>query len=417
LKDLTRNKYLVVVADALRIVTLLCASGTLMQIFLKSLGFSNEMIYIHTTLLQAANILTIMLYPRWADKGSVIKKAAWISLPNGILFLCYLPVCIWRSNSFGAYVLLVIIGILQSVATGLRTVCEYKLPYYIYKRDEYGMITGICGAVGGVLSLALGALMSFLQTKCDYVNIMMIAFVIASFCMILTGVLTGMLRVISNCEEHMAREAEKVTFSQVFFHPLFKGLLIPNLLRGIAAGITSVLAIIALDLGVDETVAASMVSVQSVANLFGCLIFSYVSKYISPRICTFWGSLLFLAVPLLLITRSGIVFLILYAIIILGRTFVEYAVPATLLYTVPIEISGAYHAWRMILNNGGMLLGTLIATLVPTEVLLFFAAITQMFSGFTYLRFPPIKKATPFFVKRKLNEERGEERNEQDIFC
>ena len=58
--DVSRNKIKAIIAYTARTVALMCASGTLMQTFLASLGFESSLIYLHSTLLQAANVLTIM---------------------------------------------------------------------------------------------------------------------------------------------------------------------------------------------------------------------------------------------------------------------------------------------------------------------------------------------------------------------
>ena len=70
----------------------------------------------------------------------------------------------------------------------------------------------------------------------------------------------------------------------------------------------------------------------------------------------------------------------------IGRTLVDYAVPSMLLQVVPVEIAGPYHAWRMALQNAGMLLATTLATMIPIPYLLAAAAIFQLISGFSFSR-------------------------------
>ena len=79
-KDILRNKIKSIIIYTLRSVTLMCASGTLIQTFLSVLGFESRLIYIHSTLLQMTSVLSIMLCSRWADKGNIIKRAAFIFL-------------------------------------------------------------------------------------------------------------------------------------------------------------------------------------------------------------------------------------------------------------------------------------------------------------------------------------------------
>ena len=123
------NKLYFILATAVRTVALLCVTGPIMQTFLGSLGFSSRWIYIHTSLVQAVNILTISLCSTWADRGSVIKRTAMVELPYALLYILYIPLCLWKSPSFGSFLMLTGICILQSICIALWTICEYKLPY------------------------------------------------------------------------------------------------------------------------------------------------------------------------------------------------------------------------------------------------------------------------------------------------
>ena len=70
-----RNKLFGVLIVALRTTALLCATGTLMQTFLSTLGFSERWIYLHSTLVQATSMLTILIGVRFADKNLLARAA------------------------------------------------------------------------------------------------------------------------------------------------------------------------------------------------------------------------------------------------------------------------------------------------------------------------------------------------------
>lgn len=88
-----KNKYIYVASCALRSAALLASTGTLIQTFLVYIGMSAERIYIHTTVTGAVNVLVILLFARFADRGSLIRRTASAQLAGGVLFLCYLPLC------------------------------------------------------------------------------------------------------------------------------------------------------------------------------------------------------------------------------------------------------------------------------------------------------------------------------------
>ena len=77
-------------------------------------------------------------------------------------------------------------------------------------------------------------------------------------------------------------------------------------------------------------------------------------------------------------------FLAIFALLTFGRTLVDYAIPAALLYMVPVEIAGTYNAWRMILLNGGTMLATITASFLPLPALFTIALICQLITGFNY---------------------------------
>lgn len=85
-----------------------------------------------------------------------------------------------------------------------------------------------------------------------------------------------------------------------------------------------------------------MVSVQSQATLAACALFAVISRRVHPRYMILLGSCCFLVLPALLCQNKPVLYLAIYAILLFGRTLVDYAVPAALLYAVPVEIAGTY---------------------------------------------------------------------------
>jgi hypothetical protein len=356
-----------------------------MQTFLVTLGFDSEQSYLHSTLLQASNVLTILLASNWASNGSPIKRSAFTTIPIGLLFLFYIPIAISNEATPISYVLLCAIGIIQQIAYGLFTVCEYKTPYYIYKADEYGMMLSICGIISSVFSLLLGYLISFLTSRFAFAEIMKFAFAVSAALMLIAFVsiyFEKSLRA-EDQEETAApikKERKRVNLLKI---PLFTHLIHANLMRGFATGMIGVLATVALDLGHTEELTASMVYAQSAASLAACACFAFISKHIPGWVVVITGSVLIIATPFLLI-GSSTMFLILYTVIMVGRTLIDYSIPASLLKVVPVEIAGPYHAWRMALQNAGMLLATTFATVTPIPYLLAATAVFQLISGISY---------------------------------
>ena len=378
------NKLYFILATAVRTVALLCVTGPIMQTFLASLGFSSRWIYIHTSLVQAVNILTISLCSTWADRGSVIKRTALVELPYALLYLLYIPLCLWKSPSLASFLMLTGICILQSISIALWTICEYKLPYFIFTPKEYGSVLSIGGVVGGLISLGTGIVITWLSARMSYASLMLWSCVLSMALMLLCALLHFSLKPVANAPQVTSNgERKKMNQLEVFRHPLFYRMIPANLMRGFGYGTTTIFAAIALDLGFDQSVSTALVSAQSIAALIGCSLVGVGLSFLPARCVTLAGSLTFALIPLMLIPNKYL-FLVLFAIVYLGRTLVDYSVPALLRAAIPVNLAGPYNAWRMLLHNGGTLIATTIAAFIPVSWLLVLTVVFQLFSGLHY---------------------------------
>lgn len=381
---LRNNKLRSIFALALRTAALLACTGPIMQTFLASLGFSSRFIYINTTLVQTANILTSSLCSQWADRGSVIKRSAVCEIPHALLYLCYIPLCLWKSPSFTSFAILTGICLLQSGCIALYTVCEYKLPYFIYGPKDYGTVLAISGIVSSLISLGAGIVITRLSQVMDYSELMMWACIVSFVMMGISALLHALQKPLHQMHTPVSREtAPKQNVLSIFREPIFRRMIPANLFRGFGYGTTTIMAAIALDLGYDQSVSTALVSVQSAAMLLGCGLFALSVKYMSPRIVMLAGSLTFLLFPVMLLPGEGL-FLILFAVTFFGRTLVDYATPSLLRLAVPVEIAGPYNAWRMIIHFTGTILATSIAAVIPVWALLALTTVLQLISGISY---------------------------------
>ena len=384
MKQTNHNKSFFIIAMALRTVALLCVTGPIMQTFLASIGFSSQWIYIHTSIVQSVNILTISLCSTWADRGNVIKRTAFVELPYALLYLLYIPLCIWKSASLLSFLMLTGICLMQSVCIALWTICEYKLPYYIFTPKEYGTILSVGGIVGGLISLGAGVVITRLSGILSYSTLMLSACVCSLVLMLAcTAFHLGLKPVAEAPKSAPGRTEKKINQLEVFRYPQFRRMIPANLMRGFGYGTTTIFAAIALDLGFDAGVATALVSAQSIAALVGCSLVGVSLSFVAPRFVTLAGSLTFALIPLMLIPNK-FVFLTVFALVYLGRTFVDYSVPSILRAAIPVQIAGPYNAWRMLLHNGGTLLATTIAAFIPVTWLLALTVVFQLCSGLHY---------------------------------
>jgi len=391
MKTERRNVCFMVLVAALRSAAMLCATGTLLQTFLSALGFSEDQIYIHSSLLQAANVISILLSARWADSGDLIRRAALIQLPFAVLFLCYLPLCLWKDASMQAYLLLLAVGAVQSALAGLYTVCDYKMPYCAFTEKGFGILLSASGLASSLTTLGVGMLVTYLTERISYITLMTWGFAISCLAVLLSALLQGCMRPVGSLPDFSAVKKSAVPLKAVLLAPVFRNMIPANLCRGFAMGAFTVMPVMALSMGYGETVAAAMVSVQSAAMIIGSLLFGVLSRYLRPRTVILAGSVC-LASALLMLIRGEYLFLAAYATVSLGKLLVDNAVPAALRHTVPSTVAGPYNAWRMILHNIGTILGTLAAAWMPVSGVLALAVAGQLFSGWSYYRAKVMKQ-------------------------
>jgi hypothetical protein len=388
----SRNKVCSILITALRVAALLCVTGPIMQAFLASLGFDSQALYIHTTLVQFANVATIMLCAGWADKGNLVRRCALVQLPHALLYLGYVPLCLGASATLSTFVAVTGICLLQSMCIALYTVCEYKLPYYIWRPQDYGPISAVSGIAAGVLTLLLGALVTKLTSLMAYGQLMLLACLVSAVLTVLSTLLTLVMQPLPGTEAPQPQAKSALAQLTILRHRLFLQLLPANLARGFATGTTTVLAAVALELGHNEATLTALVTCQSIATLVGCAVFGLAVSRLSPRWTTLIGALFIIPLPLVLLGNATL-FLVVYTLVTLGRTFVDYSVPALLRFAVPVDIAGPYNAWRMLLHNGGTLLATTIAAFIPVEALLILTVLLQLYAGFTYFTNKTIRDA------------------------
>ena len=382
----TKNKIKELIAMSARTVAMMCASGTLMQTFLATLGFDSSLIYMHSSLLHFANVLTMILCANCTEKRNPIKYSAVTALPTCLLFLFYIPFAISRQATLSAYALIVAVGLVQQISVGLYNVCQYKVPYYIYRPNEYGVMASLCGMVSMLLSLGIGSVISYLTTKYSFINIMGISFVVAAALMLIVFIATWMQKSLRPIEKDIerAKNSKKHTIFTLLKYPAFSCLIHANILRGFAMGITTVLATIAFDLGYTERVTTLMVTVSSLASCLSCGLLALIAKRIASQKTLFWGSITVALIPLMLIDNK-LIFLTVYGIVLFGRTLVDYSTPAMLLKMIPVDIAGPYNAWRIVIQNAGTLIATSVAAFLPIPLLLVMAGVCQVLAGISFV--------------------------------
>ena len=395
-----RNILIHIICKFIESVAYAVATGTLIQVFLNSLGFSASQIYLHTTINQVVQIATIMTCSRLGDRGNIFRRYGMLIMMQGLIYLCYIPMCIHARADLSSYLLLLGIGALQAVAGAMGGLIYYKLPYLIFHTKDYGTVISVCGVLGAVVSIGTGVAMAALSAKYTYRVIMPWVCPFAAALILLSGFLKLHYRPLIDPKTVQAEKSRKKVdlagIWQVIRQPMFYKMAIPNVFRGFAGGIVGVIAVVAAaDLHYSEEITTMLVSVNAAAQMVGYAFFGVLSRKLCPRHTVFISSLSFLCLPLLLIPGHPILFLCLAGMLTFGYTIEMEAVPALLLRVVPGKIAGPYNAYRIILLNVGVVTATSLASILPSYVMLPTAMVVELVSGICYGFLPLMRKAVP----------------------
>ena len=166
-------------------------------------------------------------------------------------------------------------------------------------------------------------------------------------------------------------------------------LLLPNVTRGIAAGIVNVIAVVALSSAVLDEQSTSYVNIIiQITAFLGNLLFAASCKKI-PATHILWVAAICGSLTLPFCLEFGLIgFVIIFFVAYLFRNLIDTAIPIIISEIIPREQIGAYTSIRMLLFTGAQAVAALLVTpilnLIGAFGLLVFAAVMQLLCGVIY---------------------------------
>ncbi len=151
----------------------------------------------------------------------------------------------------------------------------------------------------------------------------------------------------------------------------FLWMIIPNFIRGIGAGIVSILPIIAASaLSMSGSEISRIAVFTYIATPIGCLLYDFLSRRIGPAGTVVIGGVLFSSFAL--VFWNGLSwFYAVYCIAYIGYTVVCYVIPEIIFKNTDAHRISTFQSLRMVLTTLGTTLsaaffGNLIGTISPT---------------------------------------------------
>lgn len=364
-------------------------AGTVIQTFMLEYGISGEKVALFSSAMQIAQVISIICTSVFADKfRSIIRITAWVQFLPVILSAILLFFSIKTGISPTVTFRIIFTGsIVANIFIGMDSVFGYKLPYHIFDIADYGTVTNISGVLNGILGAFFSSVLVYFTAKYSYFSSMR-AFFFAGI-IFFTGAFASALSYKQIPFEHSEAKKEKTNLLK--YKP-FTVLIIPNLLRGLCYGVSTVPTVIGYHYGIiDSSTASIIVLLTQISGITGCFIYSQISrrKRGKDRLILLISSIATaIFMPLMLVGRSTPMFLISFFLLSFAINFVNYGVPIIVVNIVDYEYAGQYSAWRMMLHTLGTAIGSGIIIKMfdaigglPTLIV---AGLCQLVSGIVY---------------------------------
>lgn len=384
------NELKLYTSDALFQAVLLIATGPLLQTFMLEAGMAADVVSRTVSVFQVVQGSIMLLCASLTEKvKNVPKVCALLALnPLSLLLVMLFFSMTGAENALpGAYYAVLTGGCITNVLLGLYNVLVYKRPYHIIEMREYGRIT----ATGSVIIGIFGMVVSFLLTFClgifPYFYVICGFSVVGTVFLISASLIASSFRKIENSESYTKPQQKKMN---LFCYKPFYILFIPNLLRGIGAGIFGVSVTIGYYFGVLNSVTSSFINIAVYVGtiLSGVLYVRIAKKWDNAKITLIFTILSALSLPMMLVGKSAAVFVAAYTVSYLVINVFGTAIPVSVTEFVDYNVMGRYTAWRMMLQTVGIAIGGFLAPVLLEHIggipTLLFAGILNVLMGIGY---------------------------------
>lgn len=364
-------------------------SGAIIQTFLLQIGLSEQQVYVFNSLTQIAQVVMMLVMTFLSAKIKSVKLISGLSyLSLSILTVVFMLGALNPSIFGNIYIIILFITVAISyLGVGLYSILSYILPYYVIDMKEYGKMSGISVLASGGVSFAFSFVHAFIVSKFNYMQVMTWFFILALICFILTAIFCLSMKELARQDEEVKTTKEDIV--AVFKNRYTYVLLLPNFARGLAAGIMSVITVVAISVNILNEQTASYVNiVMQIAIFAGNALYVATYKKLTSNLLLLISTIgLCIFFPISIV--GGLVcFLVLFFVAYFFRMIIDTAIPVIITEIIPQNQIGAYTSIRMLVFIGAQAVATLIITPLVGVIgyvgLLICASIMQLICGVVY---------------------------------
>jgi MFS family permease len=353
------------------------------QTFLIEVGFSFEQVYTLNSLMQAMQVIVMLVLTFLSGKIKRIKLVTSLSyLSLSLLTGVFLLGAINPALIKNGYVIAVFIAsAISYIGVGLSTILSYCLPYYTIDMNDYGKMTGISTAIAGGSSFSVALAYSLLLSKFSYMKTTAAFFIFAIVCFILTSIICASMR--EKTVEMNKQKQRGNEFIAVFKNKNTYLLLIPNFTRGLSVGIFNVIAAIAISTGITSEAATYINVILQIATFIGNLLFAFAYKKYSSKNLLLLATLgVCISFPFSL--EFGVIgFFCCFTIASFFRVIFDTAIPVIITEIIPQEQIAPYTSIRMLIFTGAQAIATLL--IAPLKALIDYTGVLIFASAMLFI--------------------------------
>lgn len=385
---MSNNKKYYVILTLYNVGFMFC-TGAIMQTFLLQAGFTEKQVYIFNSFIQIVQTVMLGVMTFLSSKIRKVKLVTGLSYLSLVVLASVFLLGAAAPDILGKkYIIAVFIAAgVAYVGLGIYSVMAYCLPYYIMDMKDYGRVGTLASTIAGLCTFALSFLHTFIVARFNYMQATAWFFVLAIACFVLSTCVCLSLK------ERDTQTPQKTTSKDELL-AVFKNkntyiLLLPNFTRGLAAGIMSVITVIAISTRLlNDATSAYVNIITQVSILASSFIYVVVCRKISTKNLLLIATLGICVLLPLCLQFGTVTFLILLCATFFFRQMSDAAIPILVTEIIPKEQIGAYTSIRMLVFTAAQAVATLIITPITSVIgytgLLIFAAAMQLLCGAMY---------------------------------
>lgn len=362
------NMTLMWISSILRTISSSCLS--ILTVYFLRIGLSEVQISFYNSLSSTINLVISLSCAGIAAHYKDSRPALAIGLlAQGVLTAAYTLFSAVALEISLSYVCILGVASLIAVVSAVEVIFLYKLPCEVMEMDTYSthiayssLFTGVAGTLISLVLPVIFRHYSFFPVASGCIIVAAVALALAAFVVL-------QLKPITQPTESPERQRIRINpirdIRCLIANRDFRLLLIPNILRGVGAGVLSLISFIAIR---ELSMADGDITLITAASNIGGFLSSFLYVYLVKRFgvpCTgLIGGFLFCF--LIISTANGIVpFLFIYGITCVGMHLMDNAIPNMIYCNVDSSIMSQFHTWRLALCS----LGSAIAAPIYASLL------------------------------------------------